>query len=170
VKRAPRHAALGPFSLARLAALGFVFEALVGKKHLFTGGKNEFSPHSEHFSTLSWYSMSALPGHVAGKVLKCSECGAEFVFTAGEQMFFATRASKTNQALQVLPRLNGPRAAVAGARFTDALGNEDQIARSAGRKRQFPSVPRKGARCFAGNASAAQGDGAVDPRDFRLEK
>jgi CxxC-x17-CxxC domain-containing protein len=28
------------------------------------------------------------------KVLKCSECGAEFVFTAGEQMFFADRGFK----------------------------------------------------------------------------
>jgi CxxC-x17-CxxC domain-containing protein len=25
------------------------------------------------------------------KILKCSECGAEFVFTAGEQMFFAEK-------------------------------------------------------------------------------
>src|SRR5712692_1171054 len=36
-------AALGPFSLASLASLGFVFEALVGEKHLFAGGKNELS-------------------------------------------------------------------------------------------------------------------------------
>ena len=28
------------------------------------------------------------------KVLKCSECGAEFVFTAGEQMFFADKGFK----------------------------------------------------------------------------
>src|SRR4029077_20453066 len=36
-------AALGPFRLATFAALRFVFEALVGEKHLFAGGKNEFS-------------------------------------------------------------------------------------------------------------------------------
>jgi hypothetical protein len=36
-------AALGPFSLASFATLGFVFEPLVGEKHLFAGGKNEFS-------------------------------------------------------------------------------------------------------------------------------
>jgi hypothetical protein len=35
--------ALGPFSLARFAALGFVFESFVGEKHLFAGRKNEFS-------------------------------------------------------------------------------------------------------------------------------
>ncbi|MGA9885424.1 MAG: zinc-ribbon domain containing protein [Candidatus Acidiferrales bacterium] len=28
------------------------------------------------------------------KVLKCSECAAEFVFTAGEQMFFADKGFK----------------------------------------------------------------------------
>ncbi len=28
------------------------------------------------------------------KVLKCVECGAEFVFTAGEQMFFADKGFK----------------------------------------------------------------------------
>jgi CxxC-x17-CxxC domain-containing protein len=28
------------------------------------------------------------------KVLKCAECGGEFVFTAGEQMFFADKGFK----------------------------------------------------------------------------
>jgi CxxC-x17-CxxC domain-containing protein len=28
------------------------------------------------------------------KVLKCAECGAEFVFTSGEQMFFADKGFK----------------------------------------------------------------------------
>jgi CxxC-x17-CxxC domain-containing protein len=28
------------------------------------------------------------------RVLKCSECGAEFVFTGGEQMFFADKGFK----------------------------------------------------------------------------
>jgi hypothetical protein len=36
-------AALGPFRFAGFAALGFVFESLVGEKHLFAGRKNEFS-------------------------------------------------------------------------------------------------------------------------------
>ncbi len=35
--------ALGPFSLATFATLGLVFEPLVGEKHLFAGGKYEFS-------------------------------------------------------------------------------------------------------------------------------
>ena len=28
------------------------------------------------------------------KVLKCAECGAEFIFTAGEQMFFVDKGFK----------------------------------------------------------------------------
>jgi CxxC-x17-CxxC domain-containing protein len=28
------------------------------------------------------------------KILKCADCGAEFVFTAGEQMFFADKGFK----------------------------------------------------------------------------
>ena len=28
------------------------------------------------------------------RVLKCSDCGAEFIFTAGEQMFFADKGFK----------------------------------------------------------------------------
>jgi len=36
-------AALGPFRLATFATLGFVLEPLVREKHLFAGGKNEFS-------------------------------------------------------------------------------------------------------------------------------
>jgi len=31
------------------------------------------------------------------KVLKCGECGAEFVFTAGEQMFFADKGFKNER-------------------------------------------------------------------------
>ena len=31
------------------------------------------------------------------KVLKCVDCGAEFVFTAGEQMFFADKGFKNEQ-------------------------------------------------------------------------
>ena len=35
--------AFGAFSLTSFAALRFVFESLVGEKHLFAGRKNEFS-------------------------------------------------------------------------------------------------------------------------------
>ena len=37
------------------------------------------------------------------KTLVCKECGKEFVFTAGEQEFYAERGFQ-NEALQELPR------------------------------------------------------------------
>ena len=64
----PATAALGPFGFARLAALGFVFEALVGEKHLFAGGENEFSPALrtlQHLVVVFHEPLS--PGPVAGE-------------------------------------------------------------------------------------------------------
>jgi hypothetical protein len=64
----PATTALGSFSLARLAALGFVFEALVGEKHLFAGGENEFSPALrtlQHLVVVFHEPLS--PGPVAGE-------------------------------------------------------------------------------------------------------
>jgi hypothetical protein len=61
-------AALGPLGLARLAALRFVLEAFVGEKHLFAGGKNEFSAA---FRTLQYsivvFHEPLSPGPVAGE-------------------------------------------------------------------------------------------------------
>jgi len=63
------------------------------------------------------------------RVLKCSECSAEFVFTAGEQMFLPTRASKTNRSAARTAKQSGPRAAEeeGRTRLADALGNEDEL-------------------------------------------
>src|SRR5258708_37106645 len=44
-RRGMTTAALGALGLASLAALRFVFEALVVKKNLFAGAKNEFFPN-----------------------------------------------------------------------------------------------------------------------------
>src|SRR6266446_7385586 len=62
--------ALGPFGLATFAALRFVFEALVGEKHLFAGGKNEFSATFrtlQHFVVVFHEPLS--PGPVWGRRL-----------------------------------------------------------------------------------------------------
>ena len=40
------------------------------------------------------------------RVLKCAECGAEFVFTAGEQMFFADKGFKNEPKIAGKPRSN----------------------------------------------------------------
>jgi hypothetical protein len=60
--------ALGPFRFASLAALGFVLEAFVGKKHLFAGGKNEFSAtlRTLQYSIVVFHEPLS-PGPVAGK-------------------------------------------------------------------------------------------------------
>ena len=87
------------------------------------------------------------------RVLKCSECGAEFVFTAGEQMFFADKGFKNEP-----KRCKGCKA----KRAEEAEGAAEPprreqkrrpLARNAERKPRFPSGPHKGARYFAGNAS-----------------
>ena len=54
------------------------------------------------------------------KVLKCSECGAEFVFTAGEQMFFADKGFKNEP--KRCKACKAKRAEGGGA-----LGNEDKL-------------------------------------------
>src|SRR6266851_9353659 len=62
--------ALGPFSLASFATLGFVFEAFVGEKHLFAGRKNELSTT---FRTLQYsiviFHEPLSPGPVPGRRL-----------------------------------------------------------------------------------------------------
>jgi hypothetical protein len=59
---------LGAFRLASLAALGFVLEAFVGEKHLFAGGKNEFSAtlRTLQYSIVVFHEPLS-PGPVAGK-------------------------------------------------------------------------------------------------------
>ena len=75
------------------------------------------------------------------RVLKCSECSAEFVFTAGEQMFFADKGFKNEP-----KRCKGCKARRAEGggpgrqrRPADALGNQDQLL--AVRQRNYGSFP-----------------------------
>ena len=63
------------------------------------------------------------------RILKCSECSAEFVFTAGEQMFFADKGFKNEP-----KRCKGCKARrMEGAgpgvqwRLADAFGNKNQL-------------------------------------------
>ncbi len=85
------------------------------------------------------------------KVLKCAECGAEFVFTAGEQMFFADKGFK-----------NEPKRCK-GCKSVRAQGGESaappssgskrkRSARNAEKRRPCPSSRRKAAPYTAANA------------------
>ncbi len=72
------------------------------------------------------------------KLLTCRDCGKEFVFTAGEQQFFASKG------LQHEPRRcndcrNSRRQADSGARAPRAM--HDVICSSCGRLTQVPFVP-----------------------------
>jgi len=51
------------------------------------------------------------------KVLKCIDCGTDFVFTAGEQLFFHDKKFTTNQTLQKLQGQTSLRARIGVARF-----------------------------------------------------
>src|SRR5258706_8618638 len=57
-----------------------------------------FSSRRRHTRLVSDWSSDVCSSDLAlqrlGSFLKCAECGAEFVFTAGEQMFFADKGFK----------------------------------------------------------------------------
>ena len=62
------------------------------------------------------------------RVLKCSDCGAEFVFTAGEQLILPRQAVQERaQALQAVQGEARPR------RLQSAPGDPDQLFASAAR-------------------------------------
>jgi CxxC-x17-CxxC domain-containing protein len=49
------------------------------------------------------------------KVLKCADCGAEFVFTAGEQMFFTDKGFKNEPKRCKACKANRAQGAVSGS-------------------------------------------------------
>jgi len=58
------------------------------------------------------------------RILQCVDCGAEFVWTAGEQQFFADKISRTSPTLQ---GVQGKRASRPAARRSRAGGNRDEL-------------------------------------------
>ena len=81
------------------------------------------------------------------KNLKCVDCGAEFVFTAGEQVFFHDKQFKNEP-----KRCKGCKAKrvalVGGGSHSSSLERRRrQTVRSAGRRRQFRFVPHRDVRC-----------------------
>ena len=90
------------------------------------------------------------------RVLKCAECNAEFIFTAGEQMFFADKGleepSGANRARQTAPREMEMVPATVWSVSKPRL-----FAPSAGRKQRYLSSRHKGDRFTAANASSRGG-------------
>ena len=85
------------------------------------------------------------------KVLKCAECGAEFVFTAGEQMFFADKGFKNEP--KRCKACKATRAQGSGFGLGNSFSGSKPrpFARSAARKPPFRSSQRKGVPYIAAN-------------------
>ena len=71
------------------------------------------------------------------KTLVCKDCGAEFVFTAGEQEFYAARTAAMQERTQASPR----------EKCTQ------QSAQSAAKKQRFPLSPQATSLFIAANAT-----------------
>ena len=96
------------------------------------------------------------------KVLKCAECSQEFVFTAGEQMFFADKGFKNEP--KRCKDCKAKRAETVGPGATNfQRAKPKRPARSAGRKPQFLSARRRDVPCSAANVSSSGGRWARQP-------
>ena len=91
------------------------------------------------------------------KVLKCAECRPEFVFTAGEQMFFADKGFKNEPKRCKDCKAKRSQGGATSSERLPTGRNQNRPARSAGRKPRFLSSPRKGAQCSAANVSSSGG-------------
>ena len=85
------------------------------------------------------------------KVLKCAECSEEFVFTAGEQMFFADKGFK-NEPKRCkdckAKRSQGPGQGNGTVQRVETKTTCSQC----GKETTVPFSPRRAARCIAANA------------------
>ena len=88
------------------------------------------------------------------KVLKCGECGAEFVFTAGEQMFFADKGFKNEPKRCKACKANRAQGTDQVGRASSALKRK-RSARNAGKRPRFLSSRHRAGRCIAGSASSS---------------
>src|SRR5947209_20519556 len=88
------------------------------------------------------------------KVLKCSECGAEFVFTAGEQMFFADKGFKNEP--KRCKACKAKRSENSGS-GTYQRAETKTTCSQCGKETTVPLSPRRAVRCTAANASSSGG-------------
>ena len=93
------------------------------------------------------------------RVLKCAECGAEFVFTAGEQMFFADKGFKNEP--KRCKACKSKRAETLGPRVTAFQRSETKTTCSqCGKETTVPFKPTQGRpvycrECFQQRRSAS---------------
>ena len=82
------------------------------------------------------------------KTLKCKECGAEFVFTAGEQEFYASKGYE-NEPTRCKPCRDARKNAQKGAREMFAT-----VCSNCGCECQVPFKPTEGKPVFCSNCYA----------------
>src|SRR5215510_9355800 len=85
------------------------------------------------------------------KVLKCAECGAEFVFTAGEQMFFADKGFKNEP--KRCKSCKAKRAESVGGSSAPVRAETKTSCSQCGRKPPVPFGRPKGRPVFCASAS-----------------
>ena len=73
-------------------------------------------------------------------VLKCAECGAEFVFTAGEQMFFADKGFKNEPKRCKACKANRAQGASGGAQRVETK----TVCSQCGKETTVPFRPTQG--------------------------
>ena len=88
------------------------------------------------------------------KSLRCVDCGSEFIWTAGEQLFFADKQFKNEPKRCKTCKAKRANRVSAGPHRSGTGSRHRPSARHAARKRQCLSDPRRDARCSARSASS----------------
>ena len=89
------------------------------------------------------------------KNLNCVDCGTEFIWTAGEQLFFADKNFKNEPKRCKSCKAKRASRPAAGAAWRGSGWRRRPIARHAARKPRSRSGPRKAGRCSAASASSS---------------
>ena len=97
------------------------------------------------------------------KVLKCAECSAEFVFTAGEQMFFADKGFKNEPKRCKACKAKRAETPDRAKATVSSEPKPKRPARSAGRRPRFPSSRRRAGPFSAANAFSSGGPWGLRP-------
>jgi CxxC-x17-CxxC domain-containing protein len=95
--------------------------------------------------------------------LTCRDCGASFVFTAGEQEFFASRGLQNTPSrcpsCRAARRAGGGASASGGGYDRPARQMTDVICSSCGKPTQVPFVPRGDKPVYCSDCFATMGGG-----------
>ena len=97
------------------------------------------------------------------KILKCAECGAEFVFTAGEQMFFADKGFKNEPKRCKACKAKRADSAGQGQATDSSEAKPRRPVRSVGRRPRSPSNRRRVVRFTAASVFSRGGRWARRP-------